>query len=86
MIMADIISKIIGRIYIVLPFIKKLKIGETINKYVEDGGDIDLGTIIEILILNRLCGFSTPLYAMTRWGGRTRNRRDIWNRCQKIDR
>ena len=66
--MADIIPKNIGKIYLVLPFIKKLKIGETINRYVEDAGDIDIGTIIEILILNYLCGFSTPLYGMARWG------------------
>lgn len=44
-----------------------MKIGETINRYIQDRGDIDIGTVIEILILNRLCGFHTPLYAMAKW-------------------
>lgn len=44
-----------------------MKIGETINRYIQDAGDIDIGTVIEILILNRLCGFHTPLYAMSQW-------------------
>ncbi len=61
------ITKNLGRIYLVLPFLKILKIGETINRYIQDGGNIDIGTVVEILILNRLCGFRTPLYAIAGW-------------------
>lgn len=61
------ITKNLGRIYFVLPFLKILKLGETINRYIQDKGDIDIGTVIEILILNRLCGFCTPLYALAEW-------------------
>ncbi len=67
MIKEDIIAKNIGRIYLVIPFLKDLKIGEIINQVVQDQGDIDIGRVLEILILNRACGFNTPLYKISQW-------------------
>jgi len=64
---SPILSKDIGETYIILPFFKRLKIGETISGYIQDQGNIDIGKIVEILILNRLWGFHTPLYGMSKW-------------------
>lgn len=63
----DIIVKNIGRIYLFLPYLKTLKIGEKINSMVQDQGNVDIGRVAEILILNRACGFATPLYQLSEW-------------------
>ncbi len=65
--MEEIIIQNIGRVYTFLPFLKSLKIGETIGEYVQDQGDIEIGRVAEILILNRACGFNTPLYRISEW-------------------
>ena len=74
----EVSSRHLGRTYYILDFLKKAKIAETVNKYtpnsdynidVEGKGNIcfTLGQIFEIMTINRLYGFTTPLYHIGEW-------------------
>lgn len=56
----------IGSIPLVTPLLQGLRVRETTNEVVVSQADVDLGRIVELLVLNRLLS-PTPLYQVSEW-------------------
>src|SRR5271165_2614743 len=47
-------TEVIGSLPILIDYLDRLKLAETIDKVVPWEGDVPLGTLVEVLVLNRL--------------------------------
>jgi len=59
-----------GTLPFLYAFLKKLKVGEIINRYCPTKGDVDHGTVAMIMIINRLDA-GRPLYKIKDWLSKT---------------
>jgi hypothetical protein len=60
----------VGAVPLVYPLLEALQVRETINTLRWSRADIDLGRVVEVLILNRLMS-PQPLYHVGEWVART---------------
>jgi transposase len=59
-------TEVIGSLPILVAYLDRLQLAEIVNKTVPWKGDIPLGTVVEVLILNRLLN-PTAMYRMDEW-------------------
>lgn len=60
----------IGSILLVCPLLRELLVRETTNEVVVSQADVDLGRVVELLVLNRLLS-PRPLYEVSAWMAET---------------
>lgn len=56
----------IGSLPLVIPLLRELKVREMTNEVAVSQADVDLGRVVELLVLNRLLS-PTPLYQVAEW-------------------
>ena len=67
---AQSIPRQVGAVPVIYPFLEELRVRETINALRQTKAEIDLGRLVEVLILNRLMA-PQPLYRVGEWATRT---------------
>lgn len=60
------ISKHLGAMLILYPLLEELEVAEIVNRYLPTEADVEHGTVVVVLILNRLTA-PRPLYKISRW-------------------
>src|SRR6266436_3805490 len=59
-------TQIVGGLPVIVHYLQQLKVADTINQLVPSEGDVPLGTLVEILIINRLID-PQPLFRIDQW-------------------
>ena len=59
-------TQIIGALPVIVNYFERLRLGAIINEVVPWEGDVPLGTVVEIMIANRLLS-PEPLYRIGQW-------------------
>jgi transposase len=59
-------TQIVGGVPVLVNFLERLKVADTIDRLVPWEGDVPLGTVIEVMIINRLLA-PQPLYRIDAW-------------------
>jgi transposase len=63
-------TQIVGGLPVVLNYLERLKVADTINRLVPSEGEVPIGTLVEIFIINRLLA-PKPLYRLDQWAQET---------------
>jgi transposase len=66
----ELVPRQVGAVPVVYPLLEALQVRETINELRQTRADIDLGRVVELLILNRLLA-PQPLYRVGEWASQT---------------